>query len=102
MPQFINVLLGEMSVVGPRPHMIVHNRKFTEIMTSYQIRSFVKPGITGVAQIKGYRGETRSNTAILERVKLDIEYIENWSVWQDMAIILKTAREVLFPPRSAY
>jgi lipopolysaccharide/colanic/teichoic acid biosynthesis glycosyltransferase len=55
-----------------------------------------------VAQVKGYRGEARSNAAILERVKLDIEYIENWSVWQDIAIILKTAREVLFPPRSAY
>ena len=102
MPQFLNVLLGEMSVVGPRPHMIVHNRRFTEIMTSYQVRSFVKPGITGVAQVKGYRGEARSNAAILERVKLDIEYIESWSVWQDMMIILKTAKEVLFPPRSAY
>jgi exopolysaccharide biosynthesis polyprenyl glycosylphosphotransferase len=101
-PQFINVLLGEMSVVGPRPHMIVHNRRFTEIMTSYQVSSFVKPGITGVAQVKGYRGEARSDDAILERVKLDIEYIENWSVWQDIAIILKTTREVLFPPRSAY
>ena len=101
-PQFINVLLGEMSVVGPRPHMIVHNRRFTELMTSYQVRSFVKPGITGVAQVKGYRGEARTKEGILERVKLDIKYIETWSIWQDMAIILKTAREVLFPPRSAY
>jgi exopolysaccharide biosynthesis polyprenyl glycosylphosphotransferase len=101
-PQFINVLLGEMSVVGPRPHMIVHNRKFTEIMTSYQVRSFVKPGITGAAQVKGYRGEARTDAAILERVKLDLEYIETWSIWQDLAIILKTARQVLFPPRSAY
>jgi len=101
-PQFINVLRGEMSVVGPRPHMIVHNRRFTEIMTSYQVRSFVKPGITGVAQVKGYRGEARTNTGILERVKLDIEYIETWSIWRDIAIIVKTAREVLFPPRTAY
>jgi len=101
-PQFINVLRGEMSVVGPRPHMIVHNRRFTEIMNSYRIRSFVKPGITGVAQVKGYRGEARTNASILERVKLDIEYIENWSIWQDVAIILKTARQVFFPPRSAY
>jgi len=101
-PQFINVLLGEMSVVGPRPHMIVHNRRFTELMTSYQVRSFVKPGITGVAQVKGYRGEAQNNAGILERVKLDIEYIESWSIWQDIAIIAKTAKEVLFPPRSAY
>jgi exopolysaccharide biosynthesis polyprenyl glycosylphosphotransferase len=101
-PQFINVLRGEMSVVGPRPHMIVHNRRFTEIMNSYQVRSFVKPGITGVAQVKGCRGEARTEARILERVKLDIEYIENWSIWQDAMIILKTAREVLFPPHSAY
>jgi undecaprenyl-phosphate glucose phosphotransferase len=101
-PQFINVLRGEMSVVGPRPHMIVHNRRFTEIMNSYQVRSFVKPGITGAAQVKGYRGEARTNADILERVKLDLEYIETWSIWQDVAIILKTARQVLFPPGTAY
>ena len=101
-PQFINVLRGEMSVVGPRPHMIVHNRRFTEIMTSYQVRSFIKPGITGVAQVKGYRGEARTNADILERVKLDLEYIETWSIWQDLAIILRTARQVLFPPGTAY
>jgi lipopolysaccharide/colanic/teichoic acid biosynthesis glycosyltransferase len=101
-PQFINVLLGEMSVVGPRPHMIVHNRRFTELMTSYQVRSFVKPGITGVAQVKGYRGEARNSAGILERVKLDIEYIESWSIWWDIAIIFRTSKEVLFPPRSAY
>jgi len=101
-PQFINVLRGEMSLVGPRPHMIVHNRRFTEIMISYQVRSFIKPGITGVAQVKGYRGEARTNADILERVKLDLEYIESWSIWQDVAIILKTARQVLFPPGTAY
>jgi exopolysaccharide biosynthesis polyprenyl glycosylphosphotransferase len=101
-PQFINVLRGEMSIVGPRPHMIVHNRHFTEIMGSYQIRSFVKPGITGAAQVRGYRGEARTNDSILERVRLDIAYIESWSIWQDFGIILKTAKEVLFPPRSAY
>jgi undecaprenyl-phosphate glucose phosphotransferase len=101
-PQFINVLRGEMSVVGPRPHMIVHNRRFSEIMTSYQVRTFVKPGITGVAQVKGCRGEARTNADILERVKLDLEYIETWSIWQDVAIILKTARQVLFPPSTAY
>jgi exopolysaccharide biosynthesis polyprenyl glycosylphosphotransferase len=101
-PQFINVLRGEMSVVGPRPHMIVHNRRFTEIMSSYHVRAFVKPGITGAAQVKGHRGEARTNESISERVKLDIEYIETWSLWRDLGIILKTTKEVLFPPRSAY
>lgn len=101
-PQFINVLCGEMSVVGPRPHMIVHNRRFTEIMSSYHVRAFVKPGITGAAQVKGHRGEARTKEDISERVKLDIEYIETWSLWRDLAIILKTAKEVLFPPQAAY
>jgi exopolysaccharide biosynthesis polyprenyl glycosylphosphotransferase len=101
-PQFINVLRGEMSVVGPRPHMIVHNRRFTEIMNSYHVRAFVKPGITGAAQVKGHRGEARTKESISERVKLDIQYIETWSLWRDLAIILKTTKEVLFPPRSAY
>ncbi len=101
-PQFINVLRGQMSVVGPRPHMIVHNRKFEEIMASYRIRAFIKPGITGFAQVNGYRGEARSEGEILERVKLDIAYIENWSIWQDLAIILKTVGLMFYPHETAY
>ena len=101
-PQFINVLRGEMSVVGPRPHMIVHNRRFAEVMASYRIRAFVKPGITGLAQVSGFRGEARTNTEILKRVKLDIAYVESWSLWQDFGIVLKTARQVILPGETAY
>jgi exopolysaccharide biosynthesis polyprenyl glycosylphosphotransferase len=102
MPQFINVLRGEMSVVGPRPHMIVHNRRFEEVMASYRIRAFIKPGITGMAQVSGYRGESRTDAEILERVKLDIAYVENWSLWQDFVIVLKTITQVILPHDTAY
>jgi exopolysaccharide biosynthesis polyprenyl glycosylphosphotransferase len=101
-PQFINVLRGEMGVVGPRPHMIVHNRRFAGVMASYHIRSFIRPGITGMAQVSGYRGEARTDTEILERVKLDIAYIENWSLWQDLLIVLRTIKQVIFPRDTAY
>lgn len=101
-PQFLNVLWGEMSVVGPRPHMIVHNRKFEEIMASYRLRAFIKPGITGFAQVNGYRGEARTEREILERVKLDIAYIENWSLRRDFIIILKTATLMILPHKTAY
>jgi len=101
-PQFVNVLRGEMSVVGPRPHMIVHNRRFEEIMASYRVRAFIKPGITGMAQVRGYRGEARTDSEILERVKLDIAYVENWSLWQDFVIVLKTFIQVVKPQRTAY
>jgi exopolysaccharide biosynthesis polyprenyl glycosylphosphotransferase len=101
-PQFLNVLRGEMSVVGPRPHMIVHNRRFEEIMAFYRVRAFIKPGITGLAQVSGYRGEARTDSEILERVKLDITYLENWSVWQDLVIVLKTIQQVIVPQDTAY
>jgi putative colanic acid biosynthesis UDP-glucose lipid carrier transferase len=101
-PQFLNVLRGEMSVVGPRPHMIIHNRRFEEIMASYRIRAFVKPGITGIAQVSGHRGEARTDNEILERVKMDITYVENWSLWRDLVIILKTIRYVIVPHDTAY
>jgi exopolysaccharide biosynthesis polyprenyl glycosylphosphotransferase len=101
-PQFLNVLRGEMSVVGPRPHMIIHNRRFEEIMASYRIRAFVKPGITGIAQVNGHRGEARTDNEILERLKMDITYVENWSLWRDLVIILKTIRYVIVPHDAAY
>ena len=101
-PQFLNVLRGEMSVVGPRPHMIVHNRRFQEIMASYRVRAFIKPGITGIAQVSGYRGEVRTDNEILERVKLDIAYVENWSLWQDFVIVFKTFLQVVKPHHRAY
>ena len=102
LPQLFNVLRGEMSVVGPRPHMIVHNRRFQGIMASYRVRAFIKPGITGMAQVSGYRGEARTHSEILERVKRDIAYVENWSLWQDFVIVLKTLMQVIKPHHTAY
>lgn len=102
LPQFINVLLGEMSVVGPRPHLWEHSLKWAEDMHQYHLRSLVKPGITGLAQIRGYRGEAKSENDIRLRVLSDIEYIEIWSIWLDFEIIVKTAFQVVFPPRTAY
>lgn len=101
-PQFLNVLRGEMSIVGPRPHMLEHDALFARALNSYHIRSLVKPGITGLAQVRGFRGEARTEEDICRRVECDIEYIENWSPLMDLFIFLKTARHVLFPPKSAY
>lgn len=101
-PQFFNVLLGNMSLVGPRPHMPQHDRVFAECMSSYAVRSFVKPGITGLAQIRGFRGETATEKAVVSRVECDIEYIETWSVLLDVRIIWVTAIQCLRPPEMAY
>lgn len=90
LPQFFNVFLGSMSVVGPRPHMISQGNKFKEIIEKYSVRHFVKPGITGLAQVKGFRGEITKNIDIQNRVKLDLFYIENWSLLLDIKIILLT------------
>lgn len=101
-PQFINVLRGEMSVVGPRPHMLIHDRKFNRALQSYLVRSFVKPGITGLAQVRGLRGEVTCPEAITERVKYDAYYLEFWSVWRDLQILFETIRQIFYPPTSAY
>jgi lipopolysaccharide/colanic/teichoic acid biosynthesis glycosyltransferase len=101
-PQFLNVLRGDMSLVGPRPHMLEHNAQFAQIMASYHIRTFVKPGVTGLAQVRGFRGEARTPEDIRKRVVCDIEYIESWSLLQDFAMVLQTAWQVVRPPRSAY
>jgi exopolysaccharide biosynthesis polyprenyl glycosylphosphotransferase len=101
-PQFINVLLGDMSVVGPRPHMVIHNRRFCQAMESYHVRAFVKPGITGVAQVRGCRGEAKTDADIEARVRHDLDYIQHWSIWRDILIILETGRQVFFPPKTAY
>lgn len=90
LPQFINVLKGDMSVVGPRPHMLKHTEEYSALIDQYLIRHYVKPGITGLAQIKGYRGVTRHLSAMENRVKADMEYIENWSFQLDMKIIWRT------------
>jgi putative colanic acid biosynthesis UDP-glucose lipid carrier transferase len=102
LPQFLNVLRGEMSVVGPRPHMIEHNDSFARLMNNYHVRTFVKPGITGLAQVRGFRGETKTDQDLQARIRCDIEYIENWSLALDIMILLRTGHQVLFPPRTAY
>ncbi|MCL4170051.1 UNVERIFIED_CONTAM: hypothetical protein GTU68_066277, partial [Idotea baltica] len=79
LPQFLNVLKGEMSVVGPRPHMLIHTAKYAKQIDKYMVRHFVKPGITGLAQERGYRGEIKNKRDMENRIRLDIYYIENWS-----------------------
>ncbi len=101
-PQFINVLGGKMSVVGPRPHMTEHDEKFKRLVDIYRTRHFVKPGLTGLAQTSGYRGEITSVELIEERIRLDLQYINNWSIWLDIGLILKTIVQLISPPRSAY
>ncbi len=101
-PQFWNVLIGDMSIVGPRPHLIEHNNQFARLMENYHVRAFVKPGITGLAQVRGYRGEARDSSDIENRVTCDIEYLENWNISLECGIILRTFFELLSPPRSAY
>jgi putative colanic acid biosynthesis UDP-glucose lipid carrier transferase len=101
-PQFLNVLRGDMSLVGPRPHMLEHDEKFAAIFRSYHVRSYVKPGLTGLAQIRGYRGEAKSDVDIKNRIECDIDYIERWSLILDLLIIVKTVWQIPFPPKTAY
>ena len=101
LPQFINVLKGDMSVTGPRPHLIEHNTQFAEQMSNYHIRTLVKPGITGLAQVRGFRGEARSSDEIARRLESDISYLENWRLALDVSIIVRTAWQMIFPPRTA-
>ncbi len=101
LPQFINVLLNDMSVVGPRPHLVEHNDKFANITQNYHIRAFIKPGITGMAQIRGYRGEISCETDLENRIKSDLYYIEKWSFNLDLLIILRTVTTVFMPPSTA-
>ncbi|MGH8806852.1 MAG: sugar transferase, partial [Noviherbaspirillum sp.] len=91
LPQFINVLLGDMSVVGPRPHALQHNEMYKDLLGMYMLRHRVKPGITGWAQIHGYRGETDTVDKMAMRVEFDLHYIQNWSLWMDVRIIVWTA-----------
>jgi len=90
LPQFFNVLFGDMSVVGPRPHMLKHTEEYRQIINQYMVRQFLKPGITGQAQVNGFRGETKAHEQMEGRVKHDIAYMENWNLWLDLKIICKT------------
>lgn len=89
-PQFINVLIGDMSIIGPRPHPIKLNEQFLPLISNLMSRHYVKPGITGLAQCMGYRGETRDLADMENRIRLDRFYIENWSFWLDVKIIILT------------
>lgn len=90
LPQFINVLQGSMTIVGPRPHALAHNEYYKDLVESYMWRHKVKPGITGWAQVNGFRGETDTIEKMKARVEYDLWYIENWSLWLDLKIIFLT------------
>ena len=102
LPQFLNVLWGDMSVVGPRPHPISHNNKYALMADKFMARHFVKPGITGLAQTKGFRGEVETDQDIINRVKYDIFYMENWSILLDIEIIFKTIYNVIKGDEKAF
>lgn len=95
LPQFFNVLAGHMSVVGPRPHALAHNEEYRGSIWGYMQRHKVKPGITGLAQINGYRGETDTQEKMEQRFKYDMEYLNNWSIWLDLKIIILTPLAVI-------
>ena len=90
LPQLFNVLNGDMSLIGPRPHAVAHNSEFEKLVANYAFRHHVKPGITGWAQVNGYRGETPTTELMAKRVELDLWYINNWSIWTDIKILLRT------------
>ncbi|MBB2145893.1 undecaprenyl-phosphate glucose phosphotransferase [Pedobacter sp. LMG 31464] len=102
MPQFINVLFGDMSVVGPRPHPLLMNDHFQEIINKYMVRHYVKPGITGWAQVNGFRGETKEKEDMENRVKYDIYYLENWTAMLDVKIVFMTIINVAQGEEQAY
>jgi len=102
MPQFFNVLMGNMSVVGPRPHMLKHTEEYKQIIGQFMVRHFLKPGITGWAQVNGFRGETKEKKDMENRVKFDIFYLENWSAMFDLRIVFMTIINMLRGEANAY
>lgn len=102
MPQFWNVLKGDMSVVGPRPHMLKHTEEYSKLIDKYMIRHFVKPGITGWSQVTGFRGETKQLSQMEGRVEGDIWYIEHWSIGLDLYIMYRTVRNIIEGDNAAY
>ncbi|TAF66231.1 MAG: undecaprenyl-phosphate glucose phosphotransferase [Cytophagales bacterium] len=102
LPQFINVFLGDMSVVGPRPHMLKHTEEYSKSVSKYMVRHFVKPGITGLAQAKGFRGETQDLRAMINRIRMDVFYVENWSFFLDLKIIVMTVVNMLRGEKNAF
>jgi putative colanic acid biosynthesis UDP-glucose lipid carrier transferase len=101
LPQFVNVLQGRMSIVGPRPHAVAHNEIYRNLIKGYMIRHKVKPGITGWAQVNGYRGETKTLDKMQGRIDYDLDYLRNWSLRLDLRIIMKTVL-LVFKDSAAY
>jgi putative colanic acid biosynthesis UDP-glucose lipid carrier transferase len=95
LPQLINVLQGRMSVVGPRPHAVAHNEMYRKLIRGYMIRHKVRPGITGLAQVNGWRGETETVEKMKGRIEMDLAYLRSWSLALDLQILLKTLAVVL-------
>jgi lipopolysaccharide/colanic/teichoic acid biosynthesis glycosyltransferase len=102
LPQFLKVLTGDISVVGPRPHMLNHTKEYNEITENFMVRHFVKPGITGLAQIRGLRGEITDMKYIQDRINMDIEYLENWNIISDIKICFLTIYHVFKGDEHAY
>lgn len=102
LPQFFNVLIGDMSVVGPRPHMLSHTEQYSKLISRFMVRHFLKPGITGWAQVSGYRGETKTTESMENRVEADVWYLENWSFLLDMKIIFLTVWNTVKGEDNAY
>ena len=102
LPQFINVFRGEMSLVGPRPYLAEHDHLFQRDFKAYRVRQFVKPGVTGPAQCRGLRGEFTDPELVRQRIEMDFDYVGSWSLWLDCEIVLRTLRQVIFPPKTAY
>lgn len=101
-PQFVNVLKGDMSIVGPRPHMLKHTKEYSALIDKYMVRHLVKPGVTGWAQVTGYRGETKTLEQMEGRVKRDVWYIENWTFFLDLKIIVVTVINMFKGEKNAY
>lgn len=102
LPQFFNVLKGDMSIVGPRPHMLAHTEAYSKALEQYMIRHFVKPGVTGWAQVSGYRGEIKGQEQLRSRIEHDIWYLENWSLWLDLRIIFLTVYNTFRGDKNAF
>lgn len=102
LPQFINVFLGQMSVVGPRPHMLKHTEEYSKLIDQYMVRHLVKPGVTGWAQVTGFRGETKELWQMEGRVQRDVWYLEHWTFLLDMYIIYKTVKNAIQGEKEAY
>ena len=102
LPQFFNVLIGNMSVVGPRPHMLRHTEDYSRVLNEYMIRHFVKPGVTGWAQVNGFRGEIKIKDQLRKRIEHDIWYLENWRLWLDLRIVFLTVYVTIKGDKNAY